>query len=100
MEVELFHHRNSDLMVQYDKFFSSDYSELISIIGLGMNRSVKLFRLPKALLKFLGFILMRQNQINRLIGSLQIDNSYAKEILNWTPPVSVKEGIRRMFQGK
>jgi nucleoside-diphosphate-sugar epimerase len=75
-------------------------SELINIIASGMNRSVKLFRLPRALLKFFGFILMRQSQIDRLIGSLQIDNSYAREMLNWTPPVSVEEGIKRMVKDK
>ena len=75
-------------------------SELISIIASGMNRSVKLFWLPRALLKFFGFILMRQRQIDRLTGSLQIDNSHAREILNWTPPISVEEGIRRMVQEK
>lgn len=75
-------------------------SELINIIALGMNQSVKLFRLPRALFKFFAFILMRQSQIDRLIGSLQIDNSYAREILNWTPPVSVEEGIKRMVKDK
>lgn len=75
-------------------------SELINIIASGMNRSVKLFRLPRALLKFFGFILMRQSQIDRLTGSLQIDNSYVREILNWTPPISVEEGIKRMVKDK
>jgi nucleoside-diphosphate-sugar epimerase len=75
-------------------------SELINIIASEMNRSVRLFWLPRVLLKFFGFILMRQSQINRLIGSLQIDNSYVREILNWTPPVSVEEGIRKMVKDK
>jgi nucleoside-diphosphate-sugar epimerase len=75
-------------------------SELINVIASGMNRSVRLFWLPRALLKFFGFILMRQDQIDRLIGSLQIDNSYARKILNWTPPVSVEEGIRKMVKDK
>jgi nucleoside-diphosphate-sugar epimerase len=75
-------------------------TELINIIASEMNRSVRLFWLPRALLKFFGFILMRQSQINRLIGSLQIDNSYVREILNWTPPVSVEEGIRKMVKDK
>ena len=52
------------------------------------------------MLKFLGSVFGRSDEINRLIGSLRIDNSYTKEILNWTPPVSVEEGIRRMVQGK
>jgi nucleoside-diphosphate-sugar epimerase len=75
-------------------------TELINIIASEMNRSVRLFWLPRALLKFFGFILMRQSQINRLIGSLQIDNSYVREILNWTPPVSVEEGIKKMVRDK
>jgi nucleoside-diphosphate-sugar epimerase len=75
-------------------------SELINVIASVMNRSVRLFWLPRALLKFFGFILMRQSQIDRLIGSLQIDNSYVKEILNWKPPVSVEEGIRKMVKEK
>jgi nucleoside-diphosphate-sugar epimerase len=75
-------------------------SELINLIASGMNRSIILFRLPRALLKFFGFILMRQGQIDRLIGSLQIDNSYVRKILNWTPPVSVEEGIRKMIKDK
>lgn len=75
-------------------------SELINVIASGMNRSVILFRLPIALLKFFGFILMRQGQIDRLIGSLQIDSSYVREILNWTPPVSVEEEIRKMIKDK
>jgi nucleoside-diphosphate-sugar epimerase len=75
-------------------------SELINLIASGMNRSIILFRLPRALLKFFGFILMRQGQIDRLIGSLQIDNSYVRKILNWTPPVSIEEGIRKMIKDK
>jgi nucleoside-diphosphate-sugar epimerase len=35
-----------------------------------------------------------------LAGSLKIDSSYTKETLNWTPPVTAEEGIRRMVQGK
>ena len=39
-------------------------------------------------------------EVNSLVGSLRIDNSYTKEILNWSPSISVKEGIRRMVQAK
>ena len=59
-----------------------------------------LFPLPIFMLKFLGSIFGKSEEINRLVGSLRVDNSYIKEILNWTPPISVKEGIRRMVQGK
>jgi UDP-glucose 4-epimerase len=52
------------------------------------------------LLKFLGFIFRKQNEIERLTGSLQIDISNTKTTLNWTPSLSVEEGIRRMIEGK
>jgi nucleoside-diphosphate-sugar epimerase len=75
-------------------------SDLIKLIASSMGRKANLFPLPIFILKFLGLIFKRREEINRLIGSLRIDNSYTKETLNWTPPISVEEGIRRMVQGK
>jgi nucleoside-diphosphate-sugar epimerase len=74
--------------------------ELIRLLASTMGQSAKLFTVPTFLLKFLGFVIGKQSEINRLIGSLQIDNSYVKKILNWTPPVSVEEGIRKMVKEK
>ena len=74
--------------------------DLVRQIASSMGFSVRLFPLPLSFLKFFGFILGKKNEIDRLIGSLQIDNSYTKKTLDWTPPVSVEEGIRRMVQGK
>jgi len=61
-----------------------------------MGRKANLFPMPIFMLKFLGSIFGKREEINRLVGSLRIDNSYTKETLNWTPPISVEEGIRRM----
>ena len=74
--------------------------ELIKLIASSMGRKANLFPMPVYILKFLGSIFGRKEEINRLVGSLRIDTSYTKEILNWTPPISVEEGIRRMVQGK
>lgn len=63
--------------------------ELIKLIASAMGQSVKLFSFPVSLLKFFGFIFGKQNEIDRLTGSLQIDISYINEILNWKPPVNV-----------
>lgn len=75
-------------------------TELIKLIASAMGQSVKLFSFPVSLLKFFGFIFGKQDEIDRLTGSLQIDISHTNEILNWKPPVSVEEGIRRMVQEK
>ena len=74
--------------------------ELIKLIASSMGKKANLFPFPISILKFLGSVLGKREEINRLAGSLRIDNSYTKQILNWTPPVSVEEGIRRMVQGK
>ena len=74
--------------------------EIIKFIASSMRKKANLFPFPISMLKFLGSVFGRSEEINRLVGSLRIDNSFTKEILNWTPPVSVEEGIRRMVQGK
>jgi nucleoside-diphosphate-sugar epimerase len=74
--------------------------ELISLLAATIGQPARLFTIPTFLLKFVGFITCKQSEINRLTGSLVIDNSYAREILNWTPPVSVEIGIRRMVKPK
>ena len=65
-----------------------------------MGKKANLFPLPIFILKFLGSVFGRRKQINRLVGSLRIDNSYTKETLNWTPPLTVLEGIKRTVLGK
>ena len=74
--------------------------QLIKLIASSMGKKANLFPIPVYMLKFLASIFGRREEMNRLVGSLRVDNSYTKEILNWTPPVSVEEGIRRMVQGK
>jgi len=74
--------------------------ELVKLIASSMGKKANLFPFPISILKFLGSVFRRREEINRLVRSLRIDDSYTKEILNWTPSVSVEEGIRRMVQGK
>ena len=74
--------------------------ELIKLIASSMGRKANLFPMPISLLKFLSSFFGKSEDINRLTGSLRVDSNYTKKILNWTPPISVKEGIRRMVQGK
>jgi nucleoside-diphosphate-sugar epimerase len=74
--------------------------ELIKLIASSIGKKANLFPLPIFMLKFLGSVFGKREEINRLVGSLRIDNSYTKEILNWNPPITVEEGIKRMVQGK
>ena len=75
-------------------------TDLLYYIASAMRCPLRLFSFPTSILNFFGLILCKKNLTNRLIGSLQIDSSYTKRILNWTPPLSVEEGIKRMVNGK
>jgi nucleoside-diphosphate-sugar epimerase len=73
--------------------------DLLSHMAAAMGRSVRLFPVPVPLLRLAGAALGKRAEIDRLVGSLQIDSSHTRQVLGWVPPVSVQEGIRRMVQG-
>jgi len=72
--------------------------KLIKLIALSMNRKIFLFPVPLYLLKFLGSIFFRRDELDKLIGSLRIDISYTKKTLSWSPSTSIENGIRRMIK--
>ena len=72
---------------------------LLRHMAAAMGRSARLVPVPVPLLRLAGSALGKRAEIDRLVGSLQIDSSHTRQVLGWTPPVSVEEGIRRMVQG-
>lgn len=60
-----------------------------------MGRPVRLVPVPVGLLKAVGRLTGKSQEVERLVGSLQVDISHTQEILDWTPPVTVDEGLRR-----
>jgi nucleoside-diphosphate-sugar epimerase len=70
--------------------------ELLHMIANAMGRPARLFPVPVPLLRLVGRALGRLNEVDRLVGSLQVDSSATRELLGWTPPMSVEEGIKRM----
>jgi nucleoside-diphosphate-sugar epimerase len=73
--------------------------DLLRHMAAGLGRSAHLLPVPVPLLRLAGRALRKQAEVDRLVGSLQIDSRHTRELLDWTPPVSVAEGIRRMVQG-
>ena len=72
--------------------------DLLKHIAFEMGRPVRLFPFPIFLLKIIAKILRKENDLNRLIGSLRIDSSYAQKILDWKPPTSITDGIKKMVK--
>ena len=67
--------------------------ELVEKIAFALGRAPRLLPVPVSFLRLLGFLTGRRAAIDRLLGSLQIDSSKARQLLDWTPPVTVEKGI-------
>lgn len=54
----------------------------------------RLLPVPAALLRLVGALTGRSQQVQRLLGSLQVDIAATRNRLDWTPPVSVEQALR------
>jgi nucleoside-diphosphate-sugar epimerase len=72
--------------------------DLIRCIARAMGRTARLWPVPVAWLRLTGRILGRSPQIDRLIGSLQVNIGHTKEVLGWSPRLSVEQGLRLAVQ--
>jgi len=84
---------NRTFLVSDDEDLST--ADLLKGIGAAIERPVRLFHLPPALLKLGASVLNNRHVYQRLCGSLQLDISTTCKVLSWTPPISVDEGFRR-----
>ena len=72
-------------------------SDLLRRLAKAAGVPSRLVPIPAGLLS-MGLSLLGKRMITqRLLGSLQVDISKTREILGWTPPVTVDEGLRRCF---
>jgi nucleoside-diphosphate-sugar epimerase len=81
-------------------FLASDGEDLSTAallmrMGQAQGMPARLFYTPVAALKLGAAMLGKQSIYQRLCGSLQVDISKTRELLGWTPPVSVDEGLLR-----
>lgn len=74
-------------------------ADLLRRIGEAMGKPARLFSIPPSLLQLGANVLGKRNVAQRLLGDLQIDISHTRNTLNWTPPISVEEGLRRAVVG-
>lgn len=73
-------------------------TELLKRVARALGKKTKLLPIHQQLLEFILRSMGKKDIAERLCSSLQIDNSKAKNLLNWTPSVSVDEGLRKTAQ--
>ncbi len=87
---------NQTLLVSDGEDLST--ADLLRRIGKSLNRPARLIPVPVSILNIVSRLLGKSSIAQRLLGSLQVDISKTCTLLNWKPPVSVDEGLRRAVQ--
>ena len=70
-------------------------TELLQRMAKALGKPARLIPVPTQLLKISALLTGKKDIIQRLCGSLQVDISKAQNMLNWTPPISVDEGLEK-----
>jgi nucleoside-diphosphate-sugar epimerase len=82
-------------------FFVSDgedlsTAELIRGLARATGRRARLIPVPVVLLKSAAMMSGQRGAAQRLLGSLQVDISKARQRLGWAPPIGIEEGLKRV----
>ncbi|MCF6324142.1 MAG: SDR family oxidoreductase [Gammaproteobacteria bacterium] len=70
-------------------------SELLMRMGESLSKPARLLPVPEILLRGGALLLGRRDIARRLTGSLQVDIKQTKSKLDWIPPVSVDDALKR-----
>lgn len=68
-------------------------SELLRKIAGYLGKPARLLSIPVWVLSIVSTILGKRGLAQRLFGSLQVDISKNRQLLGWTPPVSLEQGL-------
>ncbi|HLP97537.1 MAG TPA: SDR family oxidoreductase [Sideroxyarcus sp.] len=68
--------------------------ELLRRLGAALGRPAKLFWCPPMVLKVLGGVVGKSDQIERLLGSLRVGGDKIRRELNWMPPYTLQQGLQ------
>jgi nucleoside-diphosphate-sugar epimerase len=74
-------------------------ASLLKRMGAALGHPARLFTVPPSILQIGARLVNKPSIYQRLCGSLQLDITKTRVLLDWTPPVSVDEGLRRTAQG-
>jgi nucleoside-diphosphate-sugar epimerase len=84
---------NQTFLVSDDEDLST--AGLLERMALALGRPPKSIAVPPALITLGAKLVGRADIAQRLCGSLQVDIKKTKDLLGWSPPVSLNEGLRQ-----
>lgn len=87
---------NQTFLVSDDENIST--SNLLNKLTLAAGKKPWLIPVPVSFLKFAASIFGKKAAVERFSSSLTVDIEHTKNTLNWKPPITLDEGIRRCFK--
>ncbi len=72
--------------------------ELVSLMAKSQGKSIFLLWLPARLLQLGAKLAGKRSVVDRLTQSLQVNNTKAKQILGWQPPLTTQQAFDRYSQ--
>lgn len=74
-------------------------TELLRRTARSMGKSAHLLPIPSSWLEFGASLLGKKAMAQRLCGSLQVDIEKTRQILDWRPPLTLDQGLRKAVEG-
>jgi len=87
---------NQTFLVSDDEDLST--SGLLHRMAKALGKTAWLLPFPGWLLTMVAGLIGKKAVAQRLCDSLQVDITKTRQVLNWTPPINVDEGLRRVAQ--
>lgn len=87
---------NKVFLVSDDEDIST--SELLTRVSNTLEKRTWLLPINQKVLEFCLGLIGRKDLARRLFSSLQVDISKTKNLLNWIPPITVDEGLRKAIE--
>jgi len=73
-------------------------SMLLRKLGDALGKPARLLPVPTGLLRLGAIVLRRHDLALRVLGSLQVDIRKNRDLLGWTPPIGLEEGLKLTAQ--
>jgi len=71
-------------------------TELLQQVAKAFGKKIFLLPVPVGLMRFFAKLLGKEDVANRLFGSLQVDSSKARDLLDWKPVITMDEQLKKI----
>ncbi|MDE1465176.1 NAD-dependent epimerase/dehydratase family protein [Spartinivicinus poritis] len=71
--------------------------ELVNAIAKGLGVKARFIKIPQFILKLVGFCLGKKDQMERVLGNLEVNVEYTTETVEWTPEQDTQTALARLL---